>query len=102
MELIMTGDRIDADEASRLGVINRIFPHETFREEVYNLVKKLAEGPAATLAHIKRGVYISATGTLVETLAYEEQAQSSVFLSADAREGMRAFLEKRPAKFGKQ
>ncbi len=102
MELIMTGDRIDAEEALRLGVLNRTFPHETLREEVYNFAKRLAEGPAATLAHIKRGVYIGATGTLAETLAYEEQAQSSVFLSADAHEGMRAFLEKRAAKFGQQ
>jgi 2-(1,2-epoxy-1,2-dihydrophenyl)acetyl-CoA isomerase len=101
MELIMTGDRIDAEEALRLGVINRIFPHDTFREEVRNFAQRLAEGPAETLAQIKRGVYIGATGTLAETLAHEEQAQSSVFLSDDAREGMRAFLEKRAPRFGR-
>lgn len=101
LELIMTGDRIDAEEAYRLGIINRIFPHETFQEEVRTFAKRLADGPAETLARIKRGVYIGATGTLAETLAHEEQAQGVVFLSADAREGTRAFLEKRPPQFGK-
>lgn len=101
LELIMTGDRIDAEEAYRLGLINRIFPHDTLHEEVRNFAKRLADGPAETLARIKRGVYIGATGTLAEALTYEEQAQSAVFLSADAREGMRAFLEKRPPQFGK-
>lgn len=102
MELIMTGDRIDAEEALRLGIINRMFPHDTFQQEVRNFAKRLAEGPAETLAQIKRGVYIGATGTLAETLTHEEQAQSSVFLSDDAKEGMRAFLEKRPPRFGRQ
>jgi len=102
LEMIMTGDRIDAEEAFRLGIINRIFPHDTLQEEVRNFAKRLAEGPAETLAQIKRGVYIGATGTLAETLAHEEQAQSSVFLSDDAKEGMKAFLEKRSPRFGGQ
>jgi 2-(1,2-epoxy-1,2-dihydrophenyl)acetyl-CoA isomerase len=101
LELIMTGDRIDAEEAYRLGIINRIFPHDSFQEEVRNFARRLADGPAETLAQIKRGVYIGATETLAETLAHEEQAQGAVFLSADAREGMRAFLEKRAPQFGK-
>ncbi len=101
LELIMTGDRIDAEEAYRLGLINRIFPHDSFLEEVRKFAARLAEGPAETLAQIKRGVYLGATGTLAETLAHEEQAQAGVFLSADAREGMRAFLEKRAPQFGK-
>lgn len=100
MELIMTGDRIDAEEAFRLGLINRIFPHDTLQEEVRKFAGRLADGPAETLMQIKRGVYIGATGTLADTLAHEEQAQSRVFLSDDAREGMRAFLEKRPPRFG--
>ncbi|MBI3246450.1 MAG: enoyl-CoA hydratase/isomerase family protein [Deltaproteobacteria bacterium] len=101
LELIMTGDRIDAEEAYRLGLINRIFPHDSFQEEVRSFAARLTDGPAETLAQIKRGVYIGATTTLAETLAHEEQAQARVFLSADAREGMRAFLEKRPPQFGK-
>src|SRR5215204_2020617 len=92
LELMMSGDRIDADDALRLGLLNRIFPDETFREEALRVAQQLASGPAETLAHIKRAVYLGAMGTLAESLAYEEQAQRHVFLSSDAKEGMRAFL----------
>ena len=59
--------------------------------------RRLASGPAETLAHIKRATYLGATATLADALAAEEQAQAELFLSANAREGMRAFVEKRPA-----
>lgn len=99
LELMMIGDRIDADDALRLGLLNRIFPDETFREEALRVAQQLASGPAETLVHIKRAVYLGATGTLAESLAYEGQAQKHVFLSDDAKEGMRAFLEKRAPRF---
>jgi 2-(1,2-epoxy-1,2-dihydrophenyl)acetyl-CoA isomerase len=99
MELMMSGNRIDAAEALRIGIVNRVLPDDTFREDVVILARQLAGGPANTLAHIKRATYIGATGTLSDALKYEEQAQESVFLSDDAREGMRAFLEKRAPRF---
>ena len=99
LELMMSGDRIDAREALRLGLLNRIFPDATFREETSRVAHQLASGPAQTIAHIKRAVYVGAAGTLAESLAYEEQVQRHVFLSDDAKEGMRAFLEKRAPKF---
>ncbi|MSR14033.1 MAG: 2-(1,2-epoxy-1,2-dihydrophenyl)acetyl-CoA isomerase [Gammaproteobacteria bacterium] len=102
MDLIMTGDRIDADEALRLGIVNRIYPHETMLEEVIERARALAAGPASALAAIKRGVYLGATGSLAETLEYEKAAQCIAFLSADAREGVRAFIEKRAPKFGRE
>jgi len=99
MELMMNGDRIDATEALRIGILNRIVPDDTFRDEVMTFARQLANGPANTLAHIKRAIYVGATGTLSDALQYEMQAQESVFLSDNAREGIRAFLEKRAAKF---
>jgi 2-(1,2-epoxy-1,2-dihydrophenyl)acetyl-CoA isomerase len=99
MELMMSGERIDAAEALRIGILNRVFPDDTFRENVLTIARQFAEGPARTLAHIKRAVHIGATGTLAETLAHEEHAQHDVFLSADAREGMQAFLTKRRPQF---
>jgi 2-(1,2-epoxy-1,2-dihydrophenyl)acetyl-CoA isomerase len=99
MELMMTGDRIDAAEAFRVGILNRVIPDDTFREEVMTFARQLASGPANALAHIKRATYIGATGTLTDALQYEVQAQETLFLADDAREGMRAFLEKRAAKF---
>ena len=99
IELMMSGNRIDAAEALRIGIVNRVIPDDTFREDVVIFARQLAGGPANTLAHIKRATYIGATGTLSDALQYEEQAQESVFLSDDAREGMRAFLEKRAPRF---
>lgn len=102
MELMMTGEAITAEEALRLGIINRIVSQPALCEEVLNLARRLAAGPAMTLAHIKRGVYVGGTGNLEEALEYEQQSQLEIFLSADAREGTRAFLEKRPPVFGRE
>lgn len=99
MELMMTGDRIDATEAARLGIINKALPDERFRDEVMAFARRLARGPAETLAHIKSTTYASAGGTLSHALAAEQKAQEALFLSADAREGMRAFLDKREPQF---
>ncbi|MGH8595094.1 MAG: enoyl-CoA hydratase/isomerase family protein, partial [Gammaproteobacteria bacterium] len=99
MELIMTGDRIDADEAYRLGIVNQIFPPETLYDEVMKRAQALASAPAAALAAIKRGVTLGSTGSLAETLEFEMTEQRTLFLSDDAREGMRAFIEKRAPRF---
>jgi len=99
MELMMLGDRIDADEACRLGIINQVFAVEHFMEEVMDRTRRLAHGPAAALAAIKRGVYLGAEASLAEVLAFEQATQTALFLAADAREGMRAFIEKRSPRF---
>ncbi|MCC6709369.1 MAG: enoyl-CoA hydratase/isomerase family protein [Gammaproteobacteria bacterium] len=99
MELMMHGDRIDADEAYRLGIINRIFPAESFMQDVLTRAEQLAQGPAAALAAIKHGVYLGAEQSLATVLAYEQRTQEQLFLGEDAREGMRAFMEKRSPRF---
>jgi len=101
MELLMLGERIDAAEALRLGIVNNVFPADTFREEVRKRAVKLAAGPRQAIAAIKQGVYVGAEESLGETLAFEERKQSQMFLSDDAREGIAAFVEKRAPKFGK-
>jgi len=100
MELIMSGERFDAQEAHRLGIVNRVFDDETFFEQVFERARALADGPAQALAAIKRGVYLGASATLEQTLAFEAKAQRELFLSEDAREGMRAFMQKRAPRFG--
>lgn len=99
MELMMLGTSIDADESLRLGLINRIFPADTLLADVVARAQRLAHGPRAALAAIKRGVYLGAEQALATTLAYEQRVQTELFLEPDAREGMRAFIEKRPPRF---
>ena len=100
MELMMSGERIDAEEALRLGLVNRVFPADAFMDEVLARARLFAEGPRAAISAIKQGVYLGASGTLDDTLAFEQRAQAGLFLGADAREGMRAFLGKRTPRFG--
>jgi 2-(1,2-epoxy-1,2-dihydrophenyl)acetyl-CoA isomerase len=100
LELLMTGERIDAQEAHRLGILNQVFPDGTFTEAVQTRARRLAAGPPHALAAIKRGVYLGATDSLAATLDFEATAQRELFLSSDAREGMQAFLDKRAPRFG--
>ncbi len=100
MELMMTGEKIDAAEAHRLGLLNHVYGSDVFREQAGAFARRLATGPAQALAGIKQGVYLGAEASLPDALAYEFVTQRALFLSADAREGMRAFLEKRAAVFG--
>lgn len=102
MELMMTGDRVRAEEALRLGLLNQVYPLESFWEDTLNFARTLATGPAETLARIKEGVYLGASASLEQALAYEYRAQKAAFLSDDAREGMRAFLDKRAPEFGEK
>ncbi len=100
MELMMTGDRVGAEEAYRLGLLNQIFPMDGFMEQVQAFAERLASGPAQAITAIKQGVYGAVGGSLETVLDFEHQNQAALILSDDSREGMRAFLEKRQPKFG--
>ena len=102
MELMMLGDRIDAETALRLGLVNAVFSDDSFRERVIEKAIALAAVPREAIALIKHGVIDGSTGSLDQTLAYEMDAQRKVFLSEDAREGINAFLEKRAPVFGQK
>ena len=100
MELMMTGERVRAQEAYRLGLLNQLFDGQDFRAQAMEFCARLAAGPARAIGLIKQGVQIGATHSLADVFAFETSHQSKLFLSADAREGMQAFLQKRPARFG--
>ena len=100
MELMMSGDRVEANEAHRLGLIDQLFDAPQFHQRTMAFARRLAAGPAQALARIKEGVYLGASGVAADVVAYEKAVQSELFLSSDAREGMRAFLQKRLPRFG--
>ncbi len=102
LELMMTGEIVGAAEALRIGLVNRLVPHEELASETNRLAEMLAGRPEASLRAIKRGVYASSSRSLDETLEFESASQLECFASEDAREGVAAFFEKRPPRFGGQ
>ncbi|HET7621501.1 MAG TPA: enoyl-CoA hydratase [Gemmatimonadaceae bacterium] len=100
LELFWTADIIDAEECLRLGLFNRVVPHEQLEEATMELARMLAEKPALALSLAKRAVYRSMRHTLPEMLDYELEAQLRCFDSGDAAEGITAFVEKRTPVFG--
>lgn len=99
MELMMTGAMVDAQEALRIGLVNRVVPADAFGAEVDSLAKMLATRPPLSLRAIKQGVYASGDRTFTENLAFEVDVQLGCFASGDAREGVASFLEKRSPNF---
>jgi len=98
-ELFFLGDSISAEEAYRLGLLNRVVPPDQLETETLRLAQRLCAAPAISVAAAKNAVYISEQDSLEAMLQYEVDAQLRCFDSEDAREGVRAFLEKRPPRF---
>ena len=100
LELIFTADLLGAAEAHRIGIFNRVVPHETLMSEARALALRLVAKPARALALAKRAVYASEGRVLAAQLDVELEHQLECFDTDDVREGLRAFLEKRAANFG--
>ena len=98
-ELFFLGEMIEAREAERIGLYNRVVPADRLMEEARELARTLAAKPRRAIQLAKRAVRASLGATLEEMLEYEVEAQRSCFESEDAAEGVRAFLEKREPEF---
>jgi 2-(1,2-epoxy-1,2-dihydrophenyl)acetyl-CoA isomerase len=94
-ELFFLGDSINAEQALRLGLVNRVVPDAELDGETERMAQRLCEAPQNSIAAAKHAVYMSDSADLERMLQYETEAQIACFESGEARERVRAFLEKR-------
>ena len=99
MELILTGRSIDAREAERLGLVTRVVPAEATLESALALAAEIAAMPPLAVAAAKRAVNEADEASLTDGLADERRAFFDLFATADQKEGMAAFVEKRPPRW---
>jgi enoyl-CoA hydratase/carnithine racemase len=95
LELLLTGDMIDAAEAERIGMVNRVVPHEQVLDEAYILAAKIAAQPPVAVQLIKRAAYQSATVDLRTSLDLVSSHMAIVTETEDHLEAVKALLEKR-------
>jgi 2-(1,2-epoxy-1,2-dihydrophenyl)acetyl-CoA isomerase len=98
-ELMMTGDSIDAKRAFEIGMINRVVPAENLLDEAFKFATKLAGQPTAVIGRIKRMMNATFSNNLQAQLDLEEACQIESAGSANFREGVQSFFEKRKANF---
>jgi 2-(1,2-epoxy-1,2-dihydrophenyl)acetyl-CoA isomerase len=99
LALMMTGDKITADQADQMNMIYKSVEDETFLEEVSAFANQLAQMPTKGLGLTKKAVNLSFTNTLTQQLAVEEELQIIAGQTHDFNEGVQAFLEKRKPVF---
>ncbi len=101
-ELALSGRIISAQEALEYGMCLEVMPAEALRSRAAELAESLAANAPFAQAMIKEGLNRSSEWSLEEALAHEAKAQAICLTSADAKEGMAAFMEKRTAEFGQR
>lgn len=98
-EMMMSGDIINATDAYRLGLVNRVVPHEQLDAETDKLVQRFIRNSPRIIAMIKQAVYKCLNASFDEMLDYETAMQKRCFQLEDSAEGLNAFIEKREPKF---
>ncbi|MCH8311178.1 MAG: enoyl-CoA hydratase/isomerase family protein [Chloroflexi bacterium] len=99
MMLQYTGDVMNADECYRLGIVNKVTPHDELMETTLDLAQRIADGPTYSQALIKRLVQRSLNIDFAESLRLAGPAQTIARSTDDHKEGVRAFVEKRQPAF---
>jgi enoyl-CoA hydratase/carnithine racemase len=98
-EMLFTGDIIDAVEAERIGLVNKVVPAGKLESATRELAAKISAGPPVSMGLIKRAVYMSDTQDLESALRYVALMTGLCMETEDAKEGIAAFAEKRPPAF---
>ena len=99
MEMCLTGRMMDAAEAERAGLVSRIVPAAELVEEAVKVAERIASFPLAAAMITKESVNRAYETTLSEGLRFERRLFHALFATEDQKEGMAAFLEKRPPQF---
>ncbi len=100
LEMMLTGKRIEAEEAQEIGLVHQVVPHSHLREHTARLARRLAEAPATAARLIKLGVNNSLENDLQSMLEFETQAQKQCWESVESGEGIRSLDTRRPMGFG--
>jgi enoyl-CoA hydratase/carnithine racemase len=99
LELFLTGDFVGAEEAHRIGLVNRLVEGEDLLSETYGLAERLAAGPPVATRLIKRALYQSAESDLRTALDLVSSHMAVIQSTEDSREALAAFAEKRPPRY---
>jgi enoyl-CoA hydratase/carnithine racemase len=99
LELLYTGDIIDAKEAERIGLVSRVVPDNELMKAATELARKIAQGPPISIKLIKSAFSRDITKDLPAKMDFESYANFICQQTEDNKEGIRAFLEKRPPQF---
>ena len=100
LALIVTGDAIGPEEAHSIGLLDRLYPAESLDDEVMSFARALARGPAEAIAAVKAAIREGEELTLEAGLAVEAALSDGLYDTADGIEGFKAYVEKRPPRFG--
>ena len=98
-EMIFTGEAIDASEAERIGLINRVVPAQELLKSAKELADKLARGPSLAVGLAKEAIWRNLSQDLDSALNFEAKGQKACLESEDHRKAVKAFLEKRDPHF---
>ena len=99
MELVLTGRFMNAAEAERCGLVNKVVPAEVLLDEAKAMAQTIAGKPPIAVRFAKEAILKAANTPLDEGLAFERKSFNTLFASEDRREGMQAFVDKRKPEF---
>jgi enoyl-CoA hydratase/carnithine racemase len=99
MEMLLTGDMISAEDAARIGLINRVVTPGSERDEALKLARKIAAKSASTVKIGKEAFYRQAEMSLADAYQYAAEVMVENMMARDAEEGISAFIEKRAPKW---